>query len=121
MHNTGKFNKRITFQKIVQQSDALGDHPVPQDVKKIWASVRAARGGEYYEAQKLRPEKAFVINCRYFLVDGEEVSPEMQILYRGRILEIETAINIDEDDQEYEIHAIERPRKKVSDVPAERS
>jgi SPP1 family predicted phage head-tail adaptor len=115
MHNTGKFNKRITFQKIVQKADALGDHPVPEDVKTVWAAVRAARGSEYYEAQKLRPEKAFVINCRYFLVDDEEVSPEMQILYRGRVLEIVTAINIDEEDQEYEIHATERTEKKVRD------
>lgn len=115
MHNTGKFNKRITFQKIVQKSDTLGDHPVPEKVATRWASVRAARGGEYYEAQKLRPEKAYVINCRYFLVDGKEVSSEMQILYRDRVLDIETAINIDEEDQEYEIHAIERGEKKVKD------
>ena len=114
MHNIGKFNKRITFQKIVQVSDALGDHPVPTDEVTVWASVRAARGSEYYEAQKLRPEKAFVINCRYFLIDDEEVGPEMQILYRGRVLKIETAINIDEEDQEYEIHATERGEKKVS-------
>lgn len=115
MHNPGKFNKRITFQKIVQKSDALGDHPVPENVKTVWASVRGTRGSEYYEAQKLRPEKAFVINCRYFLVDDEEVSSEMQILYRKRVLEIVTAINIDEEDQEYEIHAIERTKKKVRD------
>ena len=38
----------------------------------------------------------------------------MQILYRGRVLKIETAINIDEEDQEYEIHATERGEKKVS-------
>ena len=115
MHNTGKFNKRIAFQKIVQTSDSLGDHPVPETVATRWASVRAARGSEYYEAQKIRPEKAYVINCRYFLVDGEEVSSEMQILYRDRTLEIVTAINIDEEDQEYEIHATERTEKKVKD------
>ncbi|MBR6397977.1 MAG: phage head closure protein [Lachnospiraceae bacterium] len=115
MHNTGKFNKRITFQKIVQKTDSLGDHPVPVDVATRWASVRAVRGSEYYEAQKLRPEKAYVINCRYFLVDGEEISSEMQIQYKGRTLEIVTAINIDEEDQEYEIHATERGEKKVRD------
>ena len=115
MHNTGKFNKRITFQKIVQKSDSLGDHPVPVDVATRWASVRSVRGSEYYEAQKLRPEKAYVINCRYFLIDGEEPSAEMQINYRGRTLEIVTVINIDEEDQEYEIHATERGEKKVKD------
>lgn len=116
MHNTGKFNKRIKFQKIVQKSDELGDHPVPEVVATRWASVRGTRGTEYYEAQKLRPEKSYVINCRYFLVDGkEEVSSEMQILYRDKVLEIETAINIDEEDQEYEIHAFERGEKKVKD------
>ncbi len=115
MHNTGKFNKRITFQKIVQKADALGDHPVPEDVTTRWASVRAVRGNEYYEAQKLRPEKSYVINCRYFLVDGKEVSSEMQILYRDKVLEIVDAINIDEEDQEYEIHATERGATKVRD------
>ena len=115
MHNTGKFNKRISFQKIVHKSDTLGDHPVPEIVATRWASVRAVRGSEYYEAQKLRPEKAYVINCRYFLVNGKEISPEMQILYRDRVLDIDVAINIDEEDQEYEIHATERERKKIPD------
>ena len=115
MHNTGKFNKRITFQKIEQNSDTLGDHPVPVNVTTRWASVRAVRGAEYYEAQKLRHEKTFVINCRYFLVDGKELSAEMQILYRGRVLKIATVININEDDEEYEIHATERGEKKVKD------
>lgn len=115
MNNTGKYNKRITFQKIVQSSDTLGDHPVPVDVATRWAFIRPVRGNEYYEAQKLRPEKTYVIYCRYFLIDGKEVSSEMQILYRGRVLEIVTAININEEDQEYEIHATERGEKKVKD------
>lgn len=114
MHNTGKFNKRITFRRIVQKSDTLGDHPVPEDVTTRWASVKGVRGSEYYEAKKLRPEKAFIVHCRYFKIDDEEVSPEMTIIYRGRILEIDSVINIDEEDQEYEIRATERTEKKAN-------
>lgn len=115
MHNTGKFNKRIIFRRIVQKSDALGDHPVPEDVTTRWASIRSVRGSEYYEAKKIHSEKAYVICCRYFLIDGEEITPEMKIVYRGRTLSIDSVININEDDQEYEIHATEQIEKRVSD------
>jgi SPP1 family predicted phage head-tail adaptor len=117
MINTGKLNKKITFQKITQTSNTMGDHPVPETVKTVWANVKAVRGTEYYEAQRIRPEVTFKITCRYFtfLEDGSqrEVGPDMRILYRNKTLKIVDAINIDEEDREYEIHAVEVVRKKV--------
>ena len=59
MINAGKLNKKITFCRMVQQSDSLGEHPVEEEIKTVWANVKAVRGGEYYEAQKLRGEPSF--------------------------------------------------------------
>ena len=126
MINAGRMNKKITFCRIVQKSDDLGEHPTEEVLKTVWANVKAVRGGEYYEAQKLRGELTFKITCRYFLIpvsvtdsDGEtesiyeEVSPEMIIRYKGRRFAITDAINIDEADTQYEIRATELKRKKV--------
>ena len=128
MINAGKLDKRITFCRIVQQSDEIGEHPIVEELKTVWANVKAVRGGEYYEAQKLRGELTFKITCRYFLIptkmsdlDGnetmryEEVSPEMIIRYKGRKFAITDAINIDEADTQYEIRATEIKRKKVTE------
>ena len=118
MMNTGKLNKRIAFQKVVQSSDTIGDHPTLETVRTCWANVKAVRGTEYYEAQRIRPEVTFKITCRYFTFteDGQprEVGPDMRIQYKGKSLKIVDAINIDEEDREYEIHAVEVIRKKVA-------
>lgn len=128
MINAGKLDKRITFYRIIQSSDDIGEHPVEEELKTVWADVKAVRGGEYYEAQKLRGELTFKITCRYFLIptsvtdlDGnpvteyEEVGPDMVIRYKGRKFAITDAINIDEADTQYEIRATEIKRKKVKE------
>lgn len=128
MINIGKLNKRITFYRIVQISDELGEHPVEEELKTVWANVKAVRGNEYYEAQKLRGELTFKITCRYFLIptkmsdleegtvtEYEEVSPEMIIKYKGRKFAITDAINIDEENTQYEIRATEIKGKKVKE------
>lgn len=114
MMNVGKMDKRILVQRAVQRSNDFGDHVNYETVKKRWAHVKAVRGSEYYEAQKLRSELTYKITCRYFLIDGKELTPDMQLLYGGKTLKIVDVINIDEKNKEYEIHATAAITKEVT-------
>lgn len=108
--NVGKLNKRIRFLQIQQSSDDIGDHPVTDVFISRWANLKAVRGGEYYESQKLRAELTYKITCRWF----KGLTPDMIIEYDGRRFEITDAINIDEENTWWEIHATEIIRKRVT-------
>ena len=64
--NIGRMNKRITFEKITESEDELGQMCQRYEaVRTVWATITPTRGGEYYEAQKLREELTFKIYVRY--------------------------------------------------------
>lgn len=108
--NAGKLNKKITFLKKVQVQDDFGDHPVEEKFLSRWANVKPLRGGEFYEAQKLRLELTWKITCRYF----EGLTPDMVISHKGKKFEISSIVNIDDENQWYEIYATEIIKKKGS-------
>lgn len=110
----GKLNKRITFVKRGYITDSFGqDKQGFEDVKTVWATVKALRGGEYYEAQKLRPETTYKITTRYHA----EITPDMLIRYKGKLMEILTVQNVDECNTMLEIQAVEYyERKDLIDV-----
>ena len=109
----GKLNKRITFLKFDEEhTDEMGQNK-PEYVKhkSVWATVKSLRGGEYYEAQKLRPELTYKIITRY--VKG--VTPDMRISYDGKIFEIDSVNNVDELDIALEIMCTEYIEKVDKD------
>ena len=114
MMNIGKMSQRVLVQRVVKKSNEYGDHIDFETIKKVWAHVKAVRGSEYYEAQKLRSELTYKITCRYFLINEKELTPDMQLLYNRKTLEIVDVINIDEKNKEYEIHAVEKITKEVT-------
>lgn len=105
--NSGALNKRITFNAMSKVSDALGDHLKPEAYKTVWANVKAVRGSEYYEAQKIRNSLTYKITCRY--LDG--ITPEMTITYGTKTMKIETVIDINESHDYLEIQATEIIKK----------
>jgi SPP1 family predicted phage head-tail adaptor len=112
----GKLNKRVTFRAPAPGSDAIGQTTQKyKDYATVWATVKALRGGEYYEAQKVRPEKTYKVTVRYIkgLTDG--ISEDMRIAYAGKTLEIEYINNVDEADYMLEIHATEYIEKTTGD------
>lgn len=66
---------------------------------KIWASVAPATGREYEEAQKLRAETTYKVKIRY--ADG--VKSDFKILYRDKILNIDSVLNIGGRNREIQI------------------
>jgi SPP1 family predicted phage head-tail adaptor len=114
----GKLNKRITFLAPGAGGDAMGQKTQEYaELKSVWATVKALRGGEYFDAQKVRPEKTYKITVRYTKdISDETITPDVRISYRGKTLEIEYVNNVDEADYMLEIFAIEYIEKAAPDA-----
>lgn len=113
--DAGRLNKKITFLKLEYSTDKMGQSvPEWKKLKKVWATVKAVRGGEYYEAQKLRPELTYKITTRFH----KGITPEMRIEYKGRIFEIKTVINVEEEDYMLEMQCVEYIEKVAESVSA---
>lgn len=104
----GKLNKRITFIERGEILDEMGQAKQGfKDYKTVWATVKALRGGEYYEAQKIRPEMTYKVTTRYHA----GITNDMRIRYNGKMLEILTVDNVDEANTMLEIQAVEYKEK----------
>ncbi|MCI7301318.1 phage head closure protein [Ihubacter massiliensis] len=102
--NVGKLNKRITFVLLEDGIDEFGQNcQAWKEYKTVWATVKALRGGEYYEAQKIRPEQTYKITTRYH----PGITPDMKIQYCEKLLEIISCNNVEEADYMLEIQAVE--------------
>lgn len=89
MLDIGRMDKRITFLK---ESESIGEFGQDKKsfvpVKTVWATVKALRGTEYYEALRVRPEMTYKITCRW----TPGITGDMRIKYKNhgeeKILEI---------------------------------
>lgn len=103
--NIGKMDKRITFLKPSGGTDAMGQEIEGEWIpcKTVWATVKALRGGEYWEAQKIRPETTYKVTTRYCM----GITTDMRIQYKDKILEIKTVDNVNEADYMLEMQCVE--------------
>lgn len=81
----GKLNKRITFQ--LQDLD-LEDEDW-KDIATTWASINPISGKEYYSAETINSDLTHKIRLRY----RRGITPDMRVLYNGRIFYIISVIN----------------------------
>ena len=106
----GRTNKRITFCKYVEETNALSQsEQVLQEIKTVWASVEPTRGREYQEAQRIRPELTYKITTRYH----KGITPDMFIKFKDRYFEIISIINVRERNEMLEIICTEKILKKM--------
>ena len=62
----GRMDKRVTFLERREAADELGQcRQGMAEVRTVWAAIAPVRGGEYYEAQKLREELTWKIYVRF--------------------------------------------------------
>lgn len=71
---------------------------------EVWAFVSPMTGREYEEAQKLRGETTYNIITRFF----EGITHDMKIVFKGKIFDIVSVLNIAERDEQLKIVAKER-------------
>lgn len=81
----GKLNKRITFQ--LQDLDSEDEEW--EDIATTWASINPISGKEYYSAETINSDLTHKIRLRY----RRGITPDMRILYNGRIFYIVSVIN----------------------------
>lgn len=108
----GKLNKRIVFQKFDESgTDAIGQTKMDWvDFKRVWATFRPVVGYEADEAaRKFREEKTYKATVRY----RHGITSDMRILYKGRIFEIKSIVNVNEANYKLEIECKEYVEKEV--------
>lgn len=69
---------------------ALGKGEADLTKYRIWARVVPTSGREYEEAQKIRAELTYKIKIRY----SDTVVSDFKVLYRGKVLSVESVIDL---------------------------
>lgn len=100
-----KMRHRITFLKPTTVTKNTMSENVPEytEDRTVWAYVAPKTGREYDEAQKLRAETTYNVTTRYL----PGITTDMRILFRGRILKIESVLSIGERFEQLQIVASE--------------
>ena len=102
----GRLNKRITFLKPGTTTDSMGAETPDStfvEYKTVWATVNPLRGGEYWQAQRIRAESQYKITIRY----KDWVVPTMRISFKDKIFRITSVIDVESDGHFMEIYATE--------------
>ncbi len=105
MVDIGKLNKRITFLKLSELTDDMGQTKTEWvQYRSVWATVKPFKSSEYNFMGKLKPETTHRFYVRY----NQYVTADMRILYHGRTFEISgPPIDMDERHEMLEIQATE--------------
>ena len=106
--NIGKLNKRITFMKLQDKKDELGQsREVLSEFKTVWASLYPVRGAEYYEIQKIQSKVTHKCYIRYL----EGIDTNCFIKYKDKQYSIESVIDVDLEHKLLEIMCTEYTNK----------
>lgn len=96
MINPGYLRHKITIQKQNNNSDKQDDYGQPLDiwvdVARSWASINPISGKEIFAAETVSSEITHKIKIRY----RSGITPDMRIVFNGRIFEIKSIINFQE-------------------------
>jgi SPP1 family predicted phage head-tail adaptor len=108
--NIGKLNKRITFLKLDDIPDGLGQMTKGfVEQKTVWGSLYPVRGVEFYELQKIQSKVSHKCYVRY--LDG--ITSNDYLKCRGKVYAIESAIDVDLEHKMLEIYCYEHTNKEV--------
>lgn len=99
---SGNFNRRVTIEKIKDNPivDAHGEVDLSEsdswEVYAVrWAEIQTKGGREFWKVDKVEAEVSHLIRVPYDrLTMG--ITPEMRIKFMGRIINIVSAIDINE-------------------------
>jgi|TARA_R100001530_G_scaffold134471_2_gene109399 SPP1 family predicted phage head-tail adaptor len=96
----GEKRHRITIQKPTKAQSATGEVTDSfSNFATVFASVQPLSGREAVQAEQGIAESTIRIRMRYI----NNLTVDCQIIYKGRTLEINSVINIDEINKEYEL------------------
>lgn len=90
---------------------ATGKSTADASKYQIWAKVTPVSGKEYTEMQKIRAEMSYKVKLRY----ASGIQSDFKILYRGRILNVESVIETEGARRELQLDCWEVDRYGKSD------
>jgi SPP1 family predicted phage head-tail adaptor len=94
----GSLRKRVTVQQRSTSVDSFGGQAQTWiDICTVWAEIRTLNGRELMAASAMQSEVSHEITVRY---RSELTNPKavaaMRILFKGRIFNIHSSVNVDE-------------------------
>lgn len=96
MMNPGKYRNRVTIQSYGKVPDGGGGWQEEwYDDGQAWAHVNPMQGNKRYIAQQVNSEISHEVYMRY-----RDITRSQRLKHRGRILEIESIIDVDERKKE---------------------
>lgn len=110
----GDMDRRITFQYPSVVKDAYGAETVTWiPFKTVWAQVTPGQSREFFAAQVVNAKLTHEFLIRYMA----GITPDMRIVFRGRVFNIDPPRNPGEKDKELRIMAAEfvSPRWKSTE------
>lgn len=100
----GRLRHRITFQKLLESKNEYGEVTNQwEDYKTVWAEIKPVSGKQFFEAKQINSEISHNVYIRYRL----DLSPNMRILYKGRVFDILYIMNVNEDNSLMQIYCKE--------------
>lgn len=106
----GKLNKRITFLRLADVTDEMGQFAKGfEEIKTVWASFYPIRGSEYYEAQKVQSRVSHKCYVRYL----EGIDSNCYIRYQEKEYAINSVIDVDMEHKILEIYCYEYTNKEM--------
>lgn len=92
----GNLDKRIEIQSRVLSADTFGE-PVPawETIAVVYAAVEPISGREAWQAQQAQADVTHRVTIRF----RAELAPKMRFRFRGRALNIDSVVNLEEDDR----------------------
>lgn len=90
--NIGKLNKRLSFKKLVDVTDEMGQNKKKlAKICEVWGSLYPVRGMEFYEIQKIQGKITHKCYIRY----RTDIDSNCFIEYQGKTYSIESVIDVD--------------------------
>uniref|UniRef100_A0A6M3J9L2 Putative head-tail joining protein n=1 Tax=viral metagenome TaxID=1070528 RepID=A0A6M3J9L2_9ZZZZ len=98
--NAGQLNKRIVIQQYGSTQNEYGEQVKTwSTVKTVWASVQPLQGREWFNAKQIQSEVEVRMRLRYTTA----ITPKMRIQYNSLNYNIESVINVGEQNREIEL------------------
>lgn len=108
--NIGKLNKRVTFLRLGDAKDSMGQTTQAlEKIKTVWGSLYPVRGAEFYEIQKVQSRVTHKCYVRYL----EGVDSNCYLEHKGKIFTIESVLDVDLAHKMLEIMCSEYKNKEV--------
>ena len=100
----GSRRHRVEVQRPVEVRDAQGGTTINwETLFAAWASIEPLRGKEFWIAQQTENQVTHRVTMRW----SRDVTTKMRLLFHGRIFNIGTLMNVDEQGEQMELMCVE--------------